>query len=116
MGHQSMFLISNSGAGRYVTPARVGSRLPLHADFLTKDWTWNGLLFGDDVFPEPGPSIFDHPGVDPCVFLLPVHRFVSVLGLAAFLPSPCLAVRRAASDPAVDVASFRVFEAGPTFR
>jgi hypothetical protein len=73
-----VFLVGDLAAGERVCPVGVGNRFPLDPGLFAGDRDLHGLLFGDNVFPEPGPAGFDLLRADPEVFLGSGHRLVGV--------------------------------------
>src|SRR6478752_3093379 len=94
-----VFFFGDRRPGQGVPTGRVGDRFPFDPDFFAGDWDLHRLLFGDNVFAEPGAAGFDLLGADPELLLGSGHRLVGVragrvitLAAAAVAPSCVTAV------------------------
>ena len=73
-----MFFFGDVRTGQGVAAVGVGDRFPLHPDLFPGDRDLHRLLFGDNVFPQPGPAGLDLFGADLELFFGPGHRVVGV--------------------------------------
>ena len=59
-----VFFLGDVRTGQGVAAVGVGDGFPLHPDLFPGDRDLHGLLFGDNVFPQPGPAGLDLFGAD----------------------------------------------------